>query len=240
MSLSVSKVYASSGCGRFRSGNPKWRRSTRNVRPPTLQERYDAQRNANLNPNKNFQRACERSMRTVACACGPPSEAVRRQRVQRQMRTNAPALSLGYVSLRKACQFADVLYYAFLHARVPGSPVVQSQLARGVRYTIEPHKRRSVLLEAPQANFRYQTSANVLQVLAALPGAFRSETRAAQRHLRASIAVWWLGEELANEKLTELNSQPACVDAACAVPLDPATESAGVCALAATGAFLAP
>lgn len=232
MTLSVSKVSASSHCARFRSGNPKWTRSTRNVRPPTLQERFDAARNANLNPNKNFQRACERSMRTVACACGPPSDAVRRQREQRQMRTTAPVLPLGYVTLPKACQFADVLYYAFLHARVRGSPLVQDQLARGVRYTLDTARRQSVLLESPQANFCYRTTANVLQVLAALPGALRSETRAGQRHLRAAIAVWWLGEKRATEKLTALNDQAACVDAACAVPLDPAAQRGDECTVA--------
>lgn len=218
MSLSVSKVPASNHCGRFRSGNPK----LQGPAPPlTLNQKYEARRNANLNPNKLAHPLCSQSMRLFACACGPSSEATRRRRNQYQVRTAPPMLTTGYIQANRACDFAEVVYFAYMHAQAFGSSIVQSQLAHGVRYSLAGNQRRSVLLETPQGNYLYTSGASLVSIVAALPGAYRAATQAAQKVFREAIAIWWLGEEQAAVTLTALEDSATCSTAANSVPLEP-------------------
>jgi len=229
-----SKVMASVGCGKFVSRRGNWSRSSKYCRCLTPGEAHRRERMANLNPNRRYRPVTQpEPLRLTGCSCGEPSLRMRRASRQRAVRTAQRApLPIAWVSLPTACEFADVLYYAWRHRFFAGSGDVQAQLARGYRYTV-PRRgvekcggspsgagggfSNSVTLEAPQGQICYRTQADVKDIVATLPGACRAASRVEQAQVQCAIANWWLGEARAQQVLDSLD--PVQVDD---VPLDPA------------------
>lgn len=218
--MGESKVHATRPC-RFICGNKPWRRSTAKCRclpPGEARRRNEAK---NLNPNRVYQPVGTQTMRTVACGQQTPPASTLRRREARARRERRPCSAHTWVGLNEPCAYADVLYYAFKHARLRGAPDVQAQLARGYRYSLVRGcgNTSNVLLEAPETTYCFRTCASDADVLAALPGACRAVSRYEQRLVQRAVAVWWLGEPTADAALAQIERADAV-----AVPLDPSAQ----------------
>ena len=232
-SMVESKTMPSVGCGKFVSRRGNWKRSSKHCRCLPPGEALRRERRANLNANRRYREVCNpEPLRLIGCACGDPTPRSERRRRERGLRTaQRPPIPISWVTLPQACQFADVLYYAWRHRFFVGSGDVQAQLARGYRYSVPRCGSErcnggsangagggfsnSVTLEAPQGEICYRTQACVADIIAALPGACRASSRVEQAHIQCSIANWWLGPTLATEVLASLDPQQVAD-----VPLD--------------------
>lgn len=119
----------------------------------------------------------------------------------RQRTFSRPTQAWG--NLPSAPAFAQVLYFAFAHARMPGMPIVQSQLASGIRYKLMRPQSERVMMEHPQVDMVYCTDATEPEILAALPG-----NNLNKRELMQRVATWWLGEERGADVLADALALP--------------------------------
>lgn len=202
LGATASKMNASRHC-RFIGGNRPWRRSTRCCKCLTPSEAERRELRQNLNPNRRYRPPWTQTTRISACDEPAPPNAPQRQR---QRRERPPCSPMAYVGLKRACEFADVLYRAWQHTYYRSD--VQADLSRGRRYSLTQN-HEFVILEAPETTYCFRTRASHADVLAELPGACRASSRREQRAVRACIAEWWLGADEARRALLEVDEKEA-------------------------------